>query len=491
MSALARLLRAQGAVVAGSDMLRSDTTEALSAEGIPVSLDQSADALPAHIDSVIASAAVPPDHPQLLQAGHRGLPRFSYAQALGCCMADRTGVAIAGTHGKSTTAAMLTTALVDAGLDPSAVVGATCAQLQYGALHARPAQPCGWRLGAPVVPAGPLAGRPGLLIAEACEYRRSFHHLRPRFAAITAVEPDHLDVYRDLDDIIDAFASFARQLPPADDGGLLLIAHNGAHRQRVARNLPCRVETIGLAGDADWIVQFDPATSRVQIARRPTADQPGPIGPLASWHMLMPGAHNALNAATAFALACSLGADPRLAAASLDRFAGLDRRCQWLGLRPLTAGGAVSVYDDYGHHPTEVAATLRALRDAEQPHARAARLICVFQPHQHSRTRFLLEQFAGAFADADLVVVPHIYFVRDSEAERRKVSAADLVARLQHRGVEAHHIDAFDDIVAWLDSACRPGDVLVVMGAGPVWKIARDFLARRPSHVPEPLSRAG
>jgi UDP-N-acetylmuramate--alanine ligase len=146
---------------------------------------------------------------------------------------------------------------------------------------------------------------------------------------------------------------------------------------------------------------------------------------------------------------------------------------QKLGVRRIN-GGEVVVYDDYGHHPTEIENTLRALRVAENP----KRLICVFQPHQHSRTRFLMEQFAQSFSSADVVIVPHIYFVRDSEVEKSKVSAADLVDRLRGRGVQAMHVYPFEAIVEQLETICRDGDLLVIMGAGPVWQVAKAFLEK-------------
>ncbi|HHN78146.1 MAG TPA: hypothetical protein ENK11_05655, partial [Phycisphaerales bacterium] len=313
---------------------------------------------------------------------------------------------------------------------------------------------------------GPLAGRPGLLLAEACEYNRSFHHHRPVVASIANVEADHLDIYGSLDAVIEAFAGFAALLPDEADGGRLLIGHDGAHRREITAGLRCRVETIGFAPAADWVVSTDVASGRVSLA--------GPGGVSVSWTNAMPGEHNALNSAVAAALAVGLGADAGVVGRSLSAFRGLDRRLQCLGDRPHPAGGSIRVFDDYGHHPTEIDATLRALRRAEQPEGR---IVCVFQPHQHSRTRFLLDEFATSFEQADIVIVPHIYFVRDSEAEKQKVSAADLVDRLRGRGVRAMHLYPFEAIVEQLENVCRPGDLLVVMGAGPVWRIAREYLA--------------
>jgi len=178
-----------------------------------------------------------------------------------------------------------------------------------------------------------------------------------------------------------------------------------------------------------------------------------------------------MNSAIAFALARSVGAKPDLLQQSFGAFAGLDRRLQLLGSRD-----GVKVIDDYGHHPTEIDATLRALKTSENPAKHGGRLICVFQPHQHSRTRFLLDEFATSFEHADVVIVPHIYFVRDSEAERHKVSSNDLVDRLRARGTKAMHLYPFEAIIEQLENMCRPGDLLVVMGAGPVWQVGQGYL---------------
>ncbi|MCC7389294.1 MAG: UDP-N-acetylmuramate--L-alanine ligase [Phycisphaerales bacterium] len=475
MSGLAQMLRARGAAVSGSDSAASPVTERLEASGIPVSFDQAAGRLPEACDLVVASAAIRPDHAEMLSATTRGVPALSYAEALGRCMLGRTGVCVAGTHGKSSITAMLGAALTDAGLDPTVIVGATCSQLPLGCL-ASPgvAEPgglggprAGFRLGSDTIPLGPRAGRPGLLVAESCEFNRSFHHHRPTIAAITSVEADHLDIYGSLDAVVESFAEFARLIPAASEGGYLLIADEGAHRRQITAGLACQVETIGFSPAADWVVWVDSRSREVALTHRREL--------AARWTMRIPGVHNAMNAATACVLATRLGADPARVAKSLGAFRGVDRRTQLLGDRPVP-GGAVRVYDDYGHHPTEVDATLRALRDFERPQERGGRLVCVFQPHQHSRTRFLLEEFAQAFSQADIVIVPHIYFVRDSEIEKTKVSAADLVDRLRKRGVRAMHLYPFDAIVEQLENLCQPNDLLVVMGAGPVWQVGHEYM---------------
>jgi UDP-N-acetylmuramate--alanine ligase len=462
MSGLARLLQARGARVSGSDAAPSPLTEALARDGMAVGFDQASAWLPEDCDLVVASAAIKPDHPQLLEADRRGITHLSYAEALGWSMVGRTGICVAGTHGKSSTTAMLGVALASAGLDPSVIVGATCAQLSPAG--------GGFRLGSETIAAGSARGKPGLLVVEACEFNRSFHNYRPRIAAITNVEADHLDVYGSLEAVIEAFHDFAKLLPPASAGGVLLIADKDAHRREITAGLECDVQTIGFSPSCDWSISYDPSTRKTGLVKRGT-------GLVAAWTTALPGEHMAFNAAVAATLSILAGADPDLVGPALSGFRGLDRRMQFLGERRVGhSGGTVRVYDDYGHHPTEVDTTLRALRQFEKPEARGGRLICVFQPHQHSRTRFLLEEFAQAFSAADVVIVPHIYFVRDSVIEKTKVSAADLVDRLRAKGVQAMHLYPFEAIIEQLENVCRPGDLLVVMGAGPVDGVAKGFL---------------
>jgi UDP-N-acetylmuramate--alanine ligase len=467
MSGLARLLQACGAVVSGVDREPSELTRGLRASGIEVGVDDESADLPGACDVVVVSAAVPAHHGVVRGAVRRGIPVMLYAEALGACMAERTGVAVAGTHGKSTTSAMLGCALTDAGLDPTVIVGATSRQLTRGCL-ADPGEPTGFRLGAAVVGRGALKGCAGLLVAEACEYRGSFLNYRPRVACITSVEADHLDYYRTFDDVIGAFHRFAGLVPPAVEGGKLIIGHENAQRVRVCAGVVCAVETIGFSPEADWVVGYEPGTRAVEVRRGREV--------VGAWRNHLAGAHNAVNAATAFAMALSLGAERERVEASLANFRGVDRRMQFLGERRVRSG-VVRVYDDYGHHPTEVDTTLRALRETERPEERSGRLICVFQPHQHSRTRHLMDEFARSFGQADLVLVPPIYFVRDSEAERTLVSSEDLVRRMCEGGGKAEFCDNFGVIVRRLGEICRGGDVVVSMGAGPIWQVARAFLA--------------
>lgn len=430
MSGLARIVKSRGATCTGSDMTDTEVTQHLIADGIPVTLTQTADSVPADCDMLVISAAIKADHPEVTEARRRDIPIIKYAQLLGRLMIGHTGIAIAGTHGKSTTTSMLCHLLISANLDPSFIVGATCSQIGGGA----------------------RVGNTDVLIAEACEFDRSFHNFHQTHAAILNVEEDHLDIYKNLDEIIEAFHIFARKIP---SHGSLLINHDV--RTRIAAGLDCAVQTIGFAPLADWQVLVN--GSSVVLKESGT--------PVAQWQNPMPGEHMAYNAAVAAVIAHQRGAPWGVIEQAIENFRGLDRRMQVLGDITLP-GGKVKLIDDYGHHPTEIDTTLRALAR----HYRPKRLICVFQPHQHSRTRFLLEQFATSFSAADMVIVPEIYFVRDSEAERQSVSSRDLVERLKKKNIDAIQLDPFDRITDHLTKIARTGDLIVTMGAGPVWKVS-------------------
>ena len=440
MSGLARMAAKQGAFCSGTDMSMSDIVAGLGDDGIEVSLDQSGAALPDDLDMLVISAAIKPTHPEVVEATRRGAQVVKYAQLLGRLMVGRVGVAIAGTHGKSTTTSILSHILIQTGLDPSFIVGAHCEQIGGG------------------VRVSAKQGPDEMLIAEACEYDRSFHNFFPTHATVLNVEADHLDLYSSIDEIVEAFKVFAKRVP---EHGSLLIHHESPHRLEICSGIDAKVETIGFMPQADWRVGVRLGNVRLHHKDKPVCE----------WVNPMPGDHFAYNAAVAAITARRLGAPWDGIAKAVASFAGLDRRMQTLGQRSIP-GGSVTVIDDYGHHPTEIDTTLRALAQHHDP----KRLICVFQPHQHSRTRHLMEQFATSFSEADIVIVPEIYFVRDSEQERHAVTAGHLVDRLRKQGVTAMHLHPFEAIVEQLELITQPGDLVVTMGAGDVWKIGRAYL---------------
>ncbi len=438
MSGLARMLLDAGAIVTGSEPKPNPQTFDLAKSGARLSRDQIGELLTPHTDLVVRTAAVPDSNREYLAAKKYGIPSIKYADLLGQVMAERYGIAIAGTHGKSTTTAMTAYTMLQCGADPSFVVGGTVPQLGGGS----------------------RSGQGAAFVAEACEFDRSFHKLCPRVAVILNIEEDHLDCYQNIEQIVESFRHFAQLVP---DDGLILANGNDPRVAQALAEIHRPIETVGFQRTCDWSIR---ETGIVNGCYQGEISHHGiAVGELS---LAVAGRHNLFNAAMAVAVCATYGINPAQAASAVGGFTGVDRRMTEMG----RFNGAI-VVDDYGHHPTEIRATLKAIREKYQP----ARLFCVFQPHQHSRTRFLLEDFATSFAEADQTIVPDIYFVRDSETERQRVSSNDLVDRINRSGQKALHLENFPDIVDHLKSQARPGDLIVTMGAGNVWEIGRDLIA--------------
>ncbi|MBI5725433.1 MAG: UDP-N-acetylmuramate--L-alanine ligase [Planctomycetes bacterium] len=437
MRALAEMLLVRHAVVSGSDMAQSGTTERLAEKGAVVSIGQRAQNIPDDCAMVIYSAAIHDQNPELVEARKRGVKVLKYSQMLGELMSDHVGIAIAGTHGKSTTTAMAAFALTQAGLDPSFVVGATVEQLGG--------------------PSGVGAGRH--FVAEACEFDRSFLNLHAQIAVILNIEEDHLDCYQDLAAIVEAFKAFTMLVKP--DG---VVIANGEDRNAAAaaRSAACEVQTFGLTEKCTWRaanITSDRGRYRFQVL----------LGgkKFCKIAMAIPGLHNLYNGLAATAILHNAGVPAEKIGELIGHFTGARRR---MTLKAQLGG--ITVLDDYAHHPTEIQVTLRAIREYFQP----GRLICVFQPHQHSRTRFLLKDFARSFAMADEVIVPDIFFVRDSAMEKDHISSRDLVAQIRLNGGSAMYLSRFDEIVQHLRGQLKPGDLVVTMGAGNIWEVADELV---------------
>lgn len=427
-----------GAIVTGSEPKPSNVTFELTKRGAKVSRDQLGELLSREVDLVVRSAAVKDDNAELKAAKAYGIKTIKYAEMLGEVMAERFGVAVAGTHGKSTTTAMIAHALLQCGGDPSFVVGGTVPQLGGGS----------------------RSGASDFFVAEACEFDRSFHHLRPQVGIITNIEEDHLDCYSGIDEIVESFRHFAKLIP---DDGLIIAGGKDARVIKTLAGLATPIELCALEEGFSW------STRKIGIENGCHVGEVMYKGKLvATLKLSVAGEHNLINATMALAACHACGIEPAQAAAALGTFTGVDRRMTEVG----RINGA-TVVDDYGHHPTEIRATLKAVREKYQPR----RLLCVFQPHQHSRTRFLLEDFASSFEQADETIVPDIYFVRDSESEKQRVSSEDLVSRINQNGQRARHLSQFDSIVEYLRKEIGAGDIVLTMGAGNVWEIGRDLVA--------------
>ncbi len=433
MRALAKMLMDRRAIVSGSDIAGPSAVADLVDGGAEVFTGQKGENLPAKCDTVVYSAAINDQNPELLAAIETGCEVIKYSQMLGKLMSQSTGIAIAGTHGKSTTTAMVAWALKAAGADPSFIVGATVEQLGG--------------------PSGAGAGKH--FVAEACEFDRSFLNLRPKIAAILNIEEDHLDCFQDLNAIIEAFRAFAAQVPP---DGVLIVNGEDRNMSGATGSAACQVETFGLDCESTWRGE-NLSTDRGKFSM----DVFYGDEKFCRLEVPLPGRHNACNALAGVALLYHSGLGGAEIAEHLGSFAGAYRR---MTLKGQVAG--VTVLDDYAHHPTEVQVTLRAIRDYYEPE----RLLCVFQPHQHSRTRFMLSDFARSFGAASEVIVPDIYFVRDSELEKDYISAEDLVAQIRLNGGTAIYRKTFEEISGYLSQTLREGDLVVTMGAGNIWEVA-------------------
>jgi UDP-N-acetylmuramate--alanine ligase len=440
MSGLAGILLRCGAIVSGSDQVWAKTFDRLEEMGATLTLGHAPLNIPTDCEFVVYSAAIKDENPELKEARRRGVTCLKYAEMLGRVMGLRTGIAIAGTHGKSTPTALLAFILRQAKVDPTFVVGAESPQLGGGS----------------GVGDGPH------FVVEACEYDRSFWNYHPQYAAILNVEEDHLDCYKDLADIIEAFNGLASRVAA---NGVIVV--NGADDAaiRAVQGIRAKVETFGLHEEATWRavnVKNSRGFYSFDILRE------GAVHLHASMENL-PGQHQVLNALVAAAMAHYAGIEPSAVAEALARFAGADRRITMRG----EVGGVILV-DDYGHHPTEIRVTLQAVRERYANR----RLWVIFQPHQHSRTRFLLDDFARSFGLADQLLVPDIYFVRDSEKERDSISSRHLVEKVQATGGNALYLPSHEQIVEYVVNNIQRGDVVLTMGAGDVWKIS-DELVRR------------
>jgi UDP-N-acetylmuramate--alanine ligase len=441
MSGLAQVLVRNRAIVTGSDQAAGPAVTRLEKAGVAVQIGHRPENIPAGADAVVVTAAVKSDNPELVQAQQQGVAVYKYARMLGELMNRYEGVAVSGTHGKSTTSGWLSFLLRRSGIDASFIVGAVVSQL-------------GGSSG---------VGESRCFVAEACEYDRSFLNLRPSMAALLNIEADHLDYYRDEAEIVEAFAQFVAGV--AFEGTVVANGQDPNVLQVISRLRPdVECLTFGLDESCTYCAKnldLVGGLYRFDVFERGCL--------LGRTQLSVPGQHNVMNALAVVAMARRLGVPGQTILEHLPEFTGVDRR---LTLRGQAAG--VTVLDDYAHHPTEIRASLSGIRERYQPR----RLWCVFQPHQYSRTRFLLEDFAASFRMADVTIVPEIYFVRDSQENRTAVNAEVLVNRLRGCGSQAEFIDGFDAICDYLEAHVAAGDVVVTMGAGDVWKVADAYIQR-------------
>ncbi|MAE94358.1 MAG: UDP-N-acetylmuramate--L-alanine ligase [Deltaproteobacteria bacterium] len=437
MCGIAELLLGLGYTISGSDLAEGATVTRLRELGASVVTGHD-EAHVGEADVVVVSSAIRAGNPEVEEARRRGIPVIPRAEMLAELMRLRDGIAVAGTHGKTTTTSLVAHVLTHAGLDPTAVVGGRIAGT-------------GGRSGARL-------GEGTFLVAEADESDGSFLRLQPVIAVVTNVEPEHLDHYGSEEALQDAFVRFANQVPFF---GLCVLCLDHPGVQELLPRLTRRRTTYGFSPQAEWCAS-DPEL-HAEGARFAVRHGGRALGEIA---LPLAGRHNVLNAMAALAVADEAGVGFEVAREALAAFPGVERRFELKG-----EAAGVRVIDDYGHHPTEIRATLSAARAVHE-----GRLVVIFQPHRYSRTRDLFEDFAAAFHDADLLVVTEIYAA--GEPKIPGVESAELVRAVAERGHRGARLASDQTLLPEsLAPELRPGDWVITLGAGDVTKIGPRLLA--------------
>lgn len=430
VSGLAQVLLEAGHEVSGSDLKESEFAARLRKAGARIAVGHRAENV-GSAELLVVSSAVPPDNPELEFARSNGIRIVKRAELLGELTRRFRSIAVAGTHGKTTTSSMVTYILERAGLSPTFLVGGDVANLGANA--------------------GLGSGQ--YLVAEADEFDGSFLRLSPWMAVVTNVEADHLDYYQDMEAIRAAFSQF---MASVDSKGYLVACVDDPELSKLVSSAQAKLISYGLTQPAEWQAKQIAANGRggndfVAVAGGHEVGR---------FSLQVPGRHNVQNALAALAATLTVGVDSAVAAQALSDFLGARRRFELKG-----AVGGIAVYDDYAHHPTEIKATLKAARERHR-----GRLWCVFQPHTYHRTKHLWNDFLRAFDDADRVVVCDVYLPAGREVDTLGISSRDLVQAMNHPGAE--YVGDLDSVGRYLCDSLRDGDLLLTMGAGNVYEVA-------------------
>lgn len=439
LSAIARVLKEKGYFVSGSDQQISDLARDLMSAGIPVYQGHSADHL-VSVDLVIRSSAIPDSNPEMQAAHAARIPVYKRSDILAELMKDQKGIAIAGTHGKTTTTAMISTMLQKLGLDPSYIIGSVAKDLGNNAHY----------------------GSGDYFVIEADEYDRMFLGLSPTIAVITNLEHDHPDCYPTFSDYLQAFKSFTEKILP--DGRLFIQFEDSGNQILQPLLKYPSIITYGVSSECDYQAQdiehnlmggyrFSVYHNTQQASQA-----------LITVNLSVPGTHNVLNALVAIGVAHQLGLDLTAAAQALSEFSGTSRRFDILG-----EVNQITIIDDYAHHPTEIQTTLQAAR-SRYP---GRKIWAIWQPHTYSRTKILFEKFKNSFTQADHVIVSQIYASREKDDD---FSSSQVVDAMQHP--DTRYIASLEDITNYLVDNLSSGDVILVFSAGDATQISKDVFSR-------------
>lgn len=436
MSGLAEILLDQGFTISGSDMKESALTTQLSAKGVKIYYGQIAENITSDIDLVVYTAAIREDNEEWKAAKEAGIPMLTRAQLLGQIMDNyNNSIAVSGTHGKTTTTSMISQVLLESQTDPTITVGGILSAID-GNLR---------------------VGNSDVFISEACEYTNSFLNFRPKYSIILNVEAEHLDFFKDLDDVRNSFRKFAAN---TRTDGATIINGEIENYEEIVSDLPQTVLTYGFNSNFDFYAEdicFDEKACGMFTAMHQGK-------PLMKVHLNVPGMHNISNALATIALAYLMKLKEEEVLFGLRKFGGANRRFQYKGNLD-----GITIIDDYAHHPTEIQATLDAAKN--YPHKR---LILVFQPHTYTRTQAFLHEFADVLSSADILVLADIYAAREKNIIG--ISSKDLLSLVKEKGTECYYFPSFEEIEKFLLKNCINGDLLITMGAGNVVEIGETLL---------------
>ena len=440
LSGIAEILLSRGYRVSGSDMKESAVTEMLEKQGAQVFIGHHADNL-GDTDLLVYSAAVSMENPELAEARRRGIPIITRAEALGAIMADyQISVAVSGTHGKTTTTSMVSLILEAANYSPTILVGGILNQF-HGNVK---------------------VGSSEYFVTEACEYMDSFLSLRPWAEIILNIDSDHLDYFKDINHITESFEKFAEKVPA---NGLIVAFDSNPFVKSVTEDLPCRVITFGFNEASDYYAKG----IKFNDEGMPSYDLYHKGEFLRRIELAVPGEHNVSNSLAAAATCLALGVDLDVIEKTLESFTGTKRRFDVIGK---TESG-VTVIDDYAHHPAEIRATLSAAKNLSHK-----KTWCLFQPHTYTRTMALFDQFADAFADADVIILAEIYAAREKNIY--KMSSKKLMdeIKIKHPDKDVYFLPDFASMAEFVCNNTSPGDIVITMGAGDIYKVGELILEK-------------
>ncbi len=431
MSGLAQILLQSGITISGSDKNDSYQLQQLSEQGVNIHIEHRSENLPDDTQAVIYSAAIPLDNPEIISAQKKNLPLFTYPQAIGVLTQQYKTICICGTHGKTTTTGLLASAFIADHQDPTVIVGSTLQELKNK---------------------NNRLGKSPYFIVESCEYRRGFLNYHPSVIVITNIEADHLDYFKDFADYQKAFEEFIQKLPK---DGLIIANYDDPTVRALTAKSGKKIIYYGHDINANYHLEgHDIFTQKKQVAH------------LA---LQIPGEHNRMNAAAALATAAALELNLNNVLTALNSYQGAKRRFEIKGHI-----GKTLLIDDYAHHPTEIKATLKALRER---YGQDKKVLCIFQPHQYSRTYSLFAEFTKAFKDTNEVIIPNILEVRDSKQDLEKVTAQSLVEALNKEGSKARWGGGtLTQTAKLIKPAIDQYDIIITMGAGDVWKVLDELI---------------